>query len=596
MPTIEQFLNVRAASAGRFDAAGRLLFVSDLAGVPQVWALARAGWPELVAAPRDRAIGVHPGPLSGQLIVSADVGGNERVQLLRVEGTRLVPLTEDPKRIHHFGAWSGDGRLISYAANLRNERWFDVYVRDLESGETRCVLEHDSTNSARDFSPDGRWLLVTRTFSSSNQRLLLVDVAGAAEPRLLTSDPRQARYVRAQWLPDSTGVVCLSDLGRDIDAPAVVSLADGGLRYIVEPDHEVDSLTLSRDGRRLAYALNHDGAVEVVVRDRSDGSERVVPGLGHGALYQYWQRGLAWDPRGTKLAITWQRARAPCDVFVYDTRTGRARQLTHAPRAGIAPRDIRDPEHVRYPTFDGREIPALYVRAPGRGRRPPCVVFVHGGPEGQVRPVFHPVLDYLNASGFAVLAPNVRGSSGYGKTYQQLDDVRKRMDSVADLAHAVRWLGETGRADPERIAAYGGSYGGFMVLAGLTTYPELWAAGVCLVGISNFITFFEHTGPWRRHLREAEYGSLERDRQFLESISPINHVDRITAPLLVIHGANDPRVPIEEAEQMVARLRALGRTVEFVRFDDEGHQISKLKNKLVAYPTAVDFLKRHLRG
>jgi dipeptidyl aminopeptidase/acylaminoacyl peptidase len=219
---------------------------------------------------------------------------------------------------------------------------------------------------------------------------------------------------------------------------------------------------------------------------------------------------------------------------------------------------------------------------------------VHGGPEGHFRPTWQPVVQYLVSAGFAVLAPNVRGSTGYGKAYGHLDDVRLRMDSVADLAHAAAWLRETGRADPARIAVYGGSYGGFMVLAALTTYPDLWAAGVDLVGIANFVTFLENTGPWRRHLRESEYGSLEHDRDFLESISPVHKVDRIRAPLLVIHGANDPRVPISETEQMVARLRDLGRPVEFLRLDDEGHQISKLKNKLQAYPLAARFLAQHL--
>jgi dipeptidyl aminopeptidase/acylaminoacyl peptidase len=189
----------------------------------------------------------------------------------------------------------------------------------------------------------------------------------------------------------------------------------------------------------------------------------------------------------------------------------------------------------------------------------------------------------------------VRGSTGYGKVYQHLDDVRRRMDSVADLAAAARWLAESGRAAGTRIAVYGGSYGGFMVLAALTTYPELWAAGVDLVGIANFVTFLERTGPWRRHLREAEYGSLAEDRAFLEEISPIHHVERIRAPLLVIHGANDPRVPIGETERMVERLHALGREVEFIRLEDEGHQIAKLHNKLRAYPAAVDFLRAQLR-
>jgi dipeptidyl aminopeptidase/acylaminoacyl peptidase len=205
-------------------------------------------------------------------------------------------------------------------------------------------------------------------------------------------------------------------------------------------------------------------------------------------------------------------------------------------------------------------------------------------------------VQYLASAGFAVLAPNVRGSTGYGRTYVHLDDVRKRMDSVADLAHAVYWLRDSQQADPRRVAVYGGSYGGFMVLAALTTYPDLWAAGVDLVGIANFVTFLENTGPWRRHLREVEYGSLEHDREFLESISPIHKVERIQAPLLVVHGANDPRVPISEAEQMVERLRALGRTVEFVRLEDEGHQIAKLKNKLHVFPLVSEFLQRHVLG
>jgi dipeptidyl aminopeptidase/acylaminoacyl peptidase len=279
-------------------------------------------------------------------------------------------------------------------------------------------------------------------------------------------------------------------------------------------------------------------------------------------------------------------------VFVWSGAAA-ARQVTFAGNLEEVVSELTEPEHVRYPTFDGREIPALFYPSP-KGGSAPCVVFVHGGPEGQYRPTFQPVVQYLASAGFAVLAPNVRGSTGYGKTYMHLDDVEKRMDSVADLAHAVAWLRDTGRADPHRIAVYGGSYGGFMVLAALTTYPALWAAGVDLVGIANFVTFLENTGPWRRHLREAEYGSLAKNRAFLEEISPINKVDRIRAPLLVIHGANDPRVPISETEQMVARLRELGRTVEFLRLDDEGHQIAKLKNKLVAYPMAADFLERQL--
>jgi dipeptidyl aminopeptidase/acylaminoacyl peptidase len=596
---LQQLLRVRAAYAGRFDASGRhLVFVADLSGVPQVWAVGQSGWPELQVAPPDRAQAIYPGPRPGQLAIGADIGGNERTQVLYVaeQGAAWRALTDDPSHIHNFGSFSPDGRQISFAANTRTNRWFDIYLLDIDSGETRRVLEHDSTNRAGAFSPDGRWLIVVRSFATSHHEVWLIDLQGADQPRLLTRPGAHAVYENPEWSPDGRFVFCLSDLDREMAAPARIDVSSGELSYLVEPDVEVDEVALDPTGRRLAYALNHDGEAEIVVRSLDSGAEQSVEGLPPGALYAYWQRALAWDRGGQRLAISWTASRASPNVFVWGDNQAEARQVTFAGGLDAPLEELSEPEHVRFPSFDGRQIPALFYPTAGKSERAPCVVFVHGGPEGQYRPTFQPIVQYLVSAGFAVLAPNVRGSSGYGKTYLHLDDVRKRMDSVADLAHAVHWLRDSGRADPHRIAVYGGSYGGFMVLAALTTYPELWAAGVDLVGISNFVTFLENTGPWRRHLREAEYGSLENDREFLEEISPINKVDRIRAPLLVIHGANDPRVPIGETEQMVARLRELGRTVEFLRLEDEGHQIAKLKNKLVAYPMAADFLRRHLMG
>lgn len=593
MLDLRQLLRVRSASAGRFDASGQpLIFVSDLGGVPQVWGISGDGWPELLLAPPDRAQTIYPGPLPGQLVVGADVGGNERTQLLlqTETGSGWRSLTDDPEHIFSFGAWSADGQRISFSANTRNARWFDVYVHDLAANDRRCVLEHDSTNRAGPFSPDGRWLVVVRAFSAQHQELWLVDLHGSDAPRLLSDPDQEAFYERLAWSADGSALVCLTDIGREFGAPARIDIASGQLSFIVEPDLDVDEIALDPTGQRLAYARNQDGAADVVVRDLGSGAETTVAGLPPGALYEYWQSGLAWDSSGSRLAISWTGSTATPNVWLW-SGSGAAERVTNA---GIGSSGMVEPEHVTYPTFDGRQIPALFY--PTHVPNPPCVVVVHGGPEGQSRPTFQPLIQHLASAGFAVLAPNVRGSSGYGRAYLHLDDVRLRMDSVADLAHAAYWLRDSGRADPKRIAVYGGSYGGFMVLAALTTYPELWAAAVDLVGIANFVTFLENTGPWRRHLREAEYGSLERDRDFLVEISPINHVEKISAPLLVIHGANDPRVPIGEAEQMVERLRALGRTVEFLRLEDEGHQIAKLKNKLVAFPMAVDFLRQHLHA
>jgi dipeptidyl aminopeptidase/acylaminoacyl peptidase len=246
---------------------------------------------------------------------------------------------------------------------------------------------------------------------------------------------------------------------------------------------------------------------------------------------------------------------------------------------------------VRYPTFDGREVPALFYELENGPDDTPVVVNVHGGPESQSRPAFAPVTQYLLHRGYAVFFPNVRGSTGYGKTYTHLDDVRLRMDSVKDLAHAAYWLRERGH---DRVAVMGGSYGGFMVLAALTEYPELWSAGVDIVGIANLVTFLENTGSYRRALREPEYGSLERDREFLESISPLHKAGNIRAPLMVIHGKNDPRVPVGEAEQIVERGRENGGRVEYLLYEDEGHGLAKLKNRLDAYPKIAAFLDEHL--
>ena len=245
-------------------------------------------------------------------------------------------------------------------------------------------------------------------------------------------------------------------------------------------------------------------------------------------------------------------------------------------------------------------IPAWFYRPvdAGRtpaGRLPPVIVYPHGGPESQERANFAPLFQYFLARGYAILAPNVRGSSGYGTAYMNLDNTTRRMDSVADLAHAAYWLRDQKQGDPKRLAVYGGSYGGFMVLASVTHYPDLWAAGIDVVGIANFVTFMEKTGAYRRAHREAEYGNLREHRAFFEKISPIHHVDKIKCPMMVIHGANDPRVPIEEAEQIVAALRKRGIPVEYLRYEDEGHGLAKLKNRLDAYPKMAAFLDKYLK-
>ncbi len=415
-------------------------------------------------------------------------------------------------------------------------------------------------------------------------RLRLAD--GALD--LLTPHEGQARYEDVNVAPDGQGLYLATDASGDFMRPAYLDLASLELRTLDAVEWDVDAVRLSPDGRILAVVTNQDGYSRWALRDLAAGKDLPAPELPPGVCMM-----LAFASDSGALSFTLTGPQHPADVWVYNLRGFLARQVTSSSLAGIPRTSFAKPELLHYPTFDGRSIPA-YLYRPHAGDNLPIIVDVHGGPEGQRRVEFSAVYQYFLHRGYGILAPNVRGSTGYGRAYGHLDDVEKRMDSVADLAWAARWLRESGVANPQRIAVMGGSYGGFMVLAALTAYPDQWAAGVDIVGIANFVTFLENTGPWRRHLREAEYGSLERDRALLESISPIHKVDQIQAPLMVIHGANDPRVPIGEAEQIVASIKEREGSVEYLRFEDEGHGIIKLANRLVCYPAIARFLDAYV--
>jgi dipeptidyl aminopeptidase/acylaminoacyl peptidase len=604
--SFEQYFNVRSATGASFSPDDRRLsFLTDITGVAEVWSVpidvhaSAPAWPEQLTFRGERVSQASYAPGSETLLISGDVGGNEHNQfwLLQPNTGILTALTNAPQVIHEFGGWSPDGTRIAYASNARDPRFFDVYEQALPDGAPRRVLQHDGTNYAARYSPDGRSILVSRVESNTRNQLLLVDGA-SGETRLLTPEMGEgpARHAAAAWSADRRGLYLLSDRGRQFLSLAWLDLATTQLTYLRDVSWDTEALAVSEDGTRLALVTNEEGYSRLELFDVAAGWDlrQSLPGP---ELPPCTLREVKWSHDGRRLAFTLDTANDAPDIWVWDVGERILWRATRSARGGIPRERLVTPSLVRYPTFDGRQIPAFLFLPQGvEPRGLPAVVYVHGGPESQFIPSFYPVIQYLVGSGYVVLAPNVRGSTGYGHEYQSLDDVRLRMDSVADLPHAARWLAEQGIADPRRIAVMGRSYGGFMVLAAVTTYPEVWAAGVDIVGIANFVTFLERTGPWRRKLREAEYGSLEHDRAFLEEISPIHKVDRIVAPLFVSHGANDPRVPVTEAEQIVEALRRRGVPVEYLRFEDEGHQYTKRATHLVVYPAIVRFLDKYLCG
>jgi dipeptidyl aminopeptidase/acylaminoacyl peptidase len=587
VPTLAQFLEMRTALPTSFSPDGeRLLVQSNLTGTMQLYGVPRAGGElEQLTDFTDPVSGAYL-PARNQILLQSDVGGNERLQLslFDPETRESTPLAHDPDYIHRYGGATRDGSTIAYGCNKRNGVDFDVYVRGVDGGDERMVFSQGGWCEPAGFSPDGAWVAVERlTEKSGDNDLYLVPVDGG-EPLHVSPHDDEAVFGAPAWLADGSAFYFATSTGRDTAAIARYDFAARTWEYVIESDWDLDCQT-DRAGRHLLVAANEDGYSRLELRDpRTLEVTAQVPLPGRGVV-----AATTFSADGRYLAFHFTSPTLPGDVWVHDTESGESRRLTHSP-GEVGAEEMVEPELVRFPSFDGESIPA-FVLTPKTGEGPfPVIVYIHGGPEGQSQPLFIPMLQYFASSGYAVAVPNVRGSTGYGKRYEHLDDVRLRMDSVRDLLGLHDWLAADPRFDESKVVLYGGSYGGYMVLAGLAFFPDRWAGGVDVVGISNLVTFLENTSEWRRAFREREYGTLERDREFLLSVSPITRVDDIRAPLLIIHGANDPRVPLSEAEQIHAALESRGVASELLVYHDEGHGLHKLKNRLDAYPRAVAFL------
>ncbi len=627
--TIQQYLNIRSASAPAFaGSANRIFYLTNVSGTPQIWAIDLPnGAPKQLTNYDDNVSFVRWSAATNGAIFGKAVGGNENTQFFWIssDGSNVKELTNNPKVRHNFGDISADGKTIYYASNKRDSNFFDVYSMDLASGKEELLYRQDGNNDFAAASDNGSKIIVSRSGNelSLDNNLYLIDIKTGKET-LLTPHADASEFADVEFLPDGDSIVLAANSGREFTSLAQIENirddAKNEIRFVDKSnDWDVEGIRVSPRGGALAYTVNREGFSELKVRKIETDGKPLITNLNFKDQTvklpaQGIVGGLTFSPDGSKLAFSFSSAKYNSDVWLYDLTTKTLTQITKSDRAGISQESFVEPKLIKYKTFDGREIPAWYYR-PNFGSgdmlearrvrndkailslpKVPVIVSVHGGPEGQERPGFSSLYQYYLSRGYAILATNVRGSTGYGKTFTHLDDVRKREDSVKDLAYAVQWLKTpAGGADPKRIAVMGGSYGGYMTLAAITLYPELWAAAVDTVGIANWESFLKNTSGYRRRQREVEYGMLDKDINFLRQISPLAKVDRIKAPLFVIQGKNDPRVPYTEAEQIVSALKKRGAIVEYKLFDDEGHGISKLKNRLELYPLVADFLDKYMK-
>ncbi|NCT68520.1 MAG: S9 family peptidase [Rhodanobacteraceae bacterium] len=600
---LRRYANTRGAALGGWTADGAGLLVTTRFGsTAQVHRVkAPGGAREQLTFYDEPIASLAPNPKQDGFVFGKDVGGSEFWQLYWFDlATRATTLLTDGTSRNDNPLWSPDGAQLAWSSTARNGTDTDVWVLDRACGAKKAVVTAGGAWVATGFSADGSKLLVQKLVSANEAHPGVVDLA-SGKLTLFPVDGGKAAFGAFRFAPDSSGVYYTSDEGsefktlrfHDLKANKVVSLS-GAIPW------DVEDYALSRDGRRLAFVTNEDGFGVLHLLDTATRAELPLPALPKGVI-----GGVEFSPDGARIAFALNSAVSPSDVYTIDLATQAVARWTQSEIGGLDASTFIAPELVRFATFDKaggkpRTIPAFYYRPHGAaGAKAPVVIQIHGGPEAQARPVFNADIQYLVGQlGIAVLVPNVRGSAGYGKHYLQLDNGFRREDAVKDIGALLDWIGTRPELDAQRVAVYGGSYGGYMVLATMTHYNERLRAGVDIVGISNFVTFLTHTESYRRDLRRVEYGD-ERDpkmRAFLEKIAPTTNAGKITKPLFVAQGANDPRVPASEAAQIVASVRGNGGEVWFLQFSDEGHGFRKKPNVDYFRAATMLFWQKHLLG
>ncbi len=567
----------------------RIAFIGDLTGSPQVWVVPTAGgFPELITALEEQVGAVAWSPGGEWIALSAAPGGgmNTQVYLVRPDGTGLRRLTDGGSETNNLGRWTHDGRSLIIGSNRRDGAAVDPYLVDPATGAWRLLCEATGVSTLADVSRDGRWAIDTRVLQRGNADLYLLDLHTGGET-LLTPHNEPSYFFNALFAPDGGAIYLASNDGREFTGLARIALdangQPGSLEYLAtRDDAELEVFALSDDCASAALLWNGAGRNELAFFDTASGAHTAGPLLPGEMVTK-----LAMTHDGQTLALTITGAAQPLDLWALDRATDTFRQLTRSPHPGIALETLVRPELVRFAAHDGLELSGWLYRPRGAAGPTPLVLSFHGGPEGQDRPAFNATYQALLARGIAVLGPNVRGSSGFGKRFLNLDNGILRHDAVRDILACVEYVVGAGVADPRRIGIMGGSYGGYMTMAGLADFPDRFAAGVNLYGVVNFETFFAHTEPWMASISKTEYGDPDTEAAMLRDLSPIHRIDRVTAPTLVLHGANDTNVPVVEAEQVVEALQRRGIRTDYILFPDEGHGFRKTANRIRATTATV---------
>ena len=593
---VEALGRINSATSPTLSPDGsRFAYLSNASGSPQIWIRdLRTGTASQITNLPDPVGSVFWSPTADRLAYSVAPGGglNTQVWVMNADGSNAIRLTPGGKENNGLGGWTRDGAAVMVDSNKDNPAARDPALIDVSTGKWTMLASNKGLNEITDIR--GKRAVVGRLLGRGDNNVFLIDQRSGVET-LLTPHDGKAQSGWGELSPDGRTLYLASNIERDRQAFGTMALSaegkPGPIRYFAERDDAVaDGAILSRDGRTAALLWNAGGRSELAFLDTASGKVRAGPDLPFdlASLFEF-------SSDGKVLTIVGSGADRTTDVYLLNVESGAITRATESRHDGVDLDNLVRPELISYKAHDGLQLSGWLYRPKGTTGPLPLVFNYHGGPEGQARPTLSPDAQALVASGIAVFAPNVRGSSGFGKAFMAMDDGAKRVDGVRDIKATTDALVANGIADPRKLGIMGGSYGGYMVMAGVTEYPEMFAAGANLFGVVNFESFFRESEPWMAAISTTEYGDPVTQREMLRSLSPIYKLDRITTPLFILHGANDTNVPVVEAEQIVTAMKARGVPVKYTLFPDEGHGWRKTTNRVRSTTEIVAFFVDHLK-
>jgi protease II len=598
--TIEQFFQTEGVGGGSFSKdENRILINSNRSKIYNVYELTLADTTvkPLTSSSKESFFAVDYLPGTDDFLYSADKGGNENdhIYLQRRNGS-VTDLTPGEKEKANFYGWTKDKRSFYYGSNNRNPQFFDVYKMDSSDWKPKMLYKNDSGLDVGGISFNERWLVLTKSVTSDKNEMYLFDAQSKQTKKLSTDSLGDASYYPAGFETTDTHLYYVTNEGKDFTYIVKYNLETGAKENFFNTNWDVNYMSISEKGKYHVIGINEDARDKVLLFDHASGKELEMPKIEGGYI-----AGVTISPSETKMILTVVSDRSSSNKYLYNIETKELKQLTKTLNPEVASEDLVDAEIVRFKSFDGQEIPAVYYKPhnASSSNKVPALVWVHGGPGGQSRAGYSTSIQYFVNHGYAVLAVNNRGSSGYGKAFYKMDNQNHGDKDLKDCVWGKKWLAEQEYIDSSKIGIYGGSYGGFMSLAGIIQYPKEFAVGVDLFGVTNWIRTLRSIPPYWESFKVALYDEMgdpsSADSLRLKTISPLFNTDKIKTPLLVLQGSNDPRVLQVESDEIVAGAKKNGTPVEYVLFPDEGHGFVKKENQIKAAAETLKFLNKYLK-